>query len=509
MSITTQHDDYIKIAKKYNIPITHRGLWILCGHSSQRTQGWKLHISIVQSEAEALLHRIIPIFYEHSVSFKFAKNPIVLSLLNEGNFGNTQIGKFITIYPSSDTVAVHLATTLIELTSDLHGPEIITDLYLGGTVYARYGGFDPFFERNRLGQTKSVLFLPDGSYRPDNYTVPYLHPEFPCPFTSITDTLKNNNHDQKVIGSGYILLSVITKNPKGFVYLSLDVRLKNEANLVILKEGRKYCNTDSSDRDARDRLKHQANIHSDLCSLDCVPKCYEYFEFEGNGYLSIEYIDGIDLLRTYSETPYRMWSKKERHQKLNIMYKICQAIYDLHKMGYIHRDLTPRNIRIASNERIYLLDFELAWSQAHEGTPFMQGTPGFASPQQIDYKKPSFEDDIFSIGAVMIWMFLGIDPQHIPTEELLQRKERIEQLAGTPTALTNIIGKCLEPIEENRPSIKEIMNVIKQIQHNPTTHKKIVKIINFQEASNDSITIENVRNMVEQLMPDAIRYLSR
>src|SRR3954467_6261483 len=58
-------------------------------------QGWKLHLSATPRSAVEVLSSIK-----------------LLSAVNSGLFGISQIGKFITIYPSDDSHAVRLAVEL-------------------------------------------------------------------------------------------------------------------------------------------------------------------------------------------------------------------------------------------------------------------------------------------------------------------------------------------------------------------------------------------------------------
>ncbi len=102
---------------------------------------------------------------------------MTLEGLNEGNFGITQVGKCVTIYPESDTDSRKICNQLLDLTKGFHGPRINTDLRIGDVVYARYGGFTPVVKRNRLGETRRFIYNNDGGLVPDNYTMPLVFPE--------------------------------------------------------------------------------------------------------------------------------------------------------------------------------------------------------------------------------------------------------------------------------------------------------------------------------------------
>src|SRR5690242_10495664 len=74
--------------------------WVIFHRSSlSLEQGWKLHVSATIVSAVLVLDRVFPILIKEGVQFKVAANLRVLSDLNEGLAGLSQIGKFITVYP--------------------------------------------------------------------------------------------------------------------------------------------------------------------------------------------------------------------------------------------------------------------------------------------------------------------------------------------------------------------------------------------------------------------------
>ena len=91
-------DDYLWVLKQYRLDFTERGPWATVGKST-RVQGWKLHLSSIPTEAISLLISVIPILLKHGMSFKIATSEKVLGMLNEGELGATQVGKFVTVYP--------------------------------------------------------------------------------------------------------------------------------------------------------------------------------------------------------------------------------------------------------------------------------------------------------------------------------------------------------------------------------------------------------------------------
>ena len=66
------------------------------------SQGWKVHLSVVTRLAAKLIDVVVPHLLQRGVSFKISSSLKVTRQLNHGEGGLTQIGKLVTVYPSSD-----------------------------------------------------------------------------------------------------------------------------------------------------------------------------------------------------------------------------------------------------------------------------------------------------------------------------------------------------------------------------------------------------------------------
>ena len=148
---------YSNLLEKYGLKYHAIYPWLYVDNT-ERIQGWKLHLSTIVSEAQSLFDKILPLLKEKEVPFKIIQSRLTLEGLNEGNFGITQVGKCVTIYSENDIDSRKICDQLLDLTKGFHGPKINTDLRLGNIVYARYGGFNPIIERNRLGEARRYIY---------------------------------------------------------------------------------------------------------------------------------------------------------------------------------------------------------------------------------------------------------------------------------------------------------------------------------------------------------------
>ena len=83
-----------------------------------------------------------------------------------------------------------------------------------------------------------------------------------------------------------------------------------------------------------------------------------------------------------------------------------------HERGLVHRDLKPDNIIVGPDLRPHLLDFGLALSLAEAGGPRrgFEGTPLYASPEQVRARPLTAASDVFSLGSLMFKVLTGRPP---------------------------------------------------------------------------------------------------
>ena len=91
------------------------------------TQGWKIHVSATVLSAAEVFARCYPVLRKHQACFKVPGSLGFLASLNSGLRDFSQVGKFLTVYPSSIRQATELARELHDATRGLEGPRIPFD----------------------------------------------------------------------------------------------------------------------------------------------------------------------------------------------------------------------------------------------------------------------------------------------------------------------------------------------------------------------------------------------
>jgi serine/threonine protein kinase len=461
--------------------VTRRQNWAVVG-DAYPLQGWKLHVSSIQTDAVEILRRILPTLKASAVPFKVIRDEALLGLLNEGALGPTQVGKFATIYPPSNAAARRLAGTLVELTRGCRGPIVATDLRLGDVVYTRYGGFKPVIVRDRLGTRSLHIRDLEGRLQRDEYSIPYVPPRGRAnPFSSLLRSSKppeetsrrNGNRRGRLLGPGFLLLDVLKTDPKGCVYRGLALRDRESVAIWVVKEGRRWCLADHLGRDMRSRLQHQALVHARLRGRVPIPDAGEYFEADGHGYLPLSFLHGRALGQVVQDVmrmrPWGALRPERQRMLLEHLGGAIDAVDLLHRAGYVHRDLSAKNVFVADNGRVFLLDMELSHNLDDDSPPFGLGTPGFMSPQQQARGRPCTADDVYALGTLTLLVLTGLDPRRLLFAASSDRIEQWNALAsGTELRLVEMAARCVDRRPARRPSLHEMRAIVAERLASPT-----------------------------------------
>lgn len=146
-----------------------------------------------------------------------------------------------------------------------------------------------------------------------------------------------------------------------------------------------------------------------------IVNVYAFFEENNTAYIIMEYIDGV-LLKDYLEKQ----GKMEPQVALHIIDLIINAVKKIHSKGIIHRDISPDNIFISSEDAIKVFDFGAAQlNDSAEGKNCEKVIKvGYSAPEQYrDKSNQGFYTDIYSVGAILYQMLTGIKPMESTERE--------------------------------------------------------------------------------------------
>ena len=400
------------------------GTWIYVDkdRSLIPSKGWKLHISATPWSAADVLDRTLPILLSEDACFKFAASIDVLASINEGEGGLGQIGKFMTIYPNDDAQAVSLATRIHDATAGLGGPEVLTDRPLldGSLVHYRFGEFvgeleAPPDEGERFA-TDGVVPAPTTPAA----TKPDAEPADPFVEAGVAIPVQ-----KRLIGERYLVTATLYRSPRGSVHLAADLV---EPGTKILKRAARWARALPDGTDARDLLRKEAEVLEELAADRHFPTPAGLVE-QGDLYLALEHIEGPTLARLVSERAKRN-APLSLDELVPLGREVAAALEMMHSKGLVYRDLNPENVIVVANGEPRLIDLENASRAGHSSALFAVGSPGYASPQQLEGAPAAVTDDVYALGALLAFAATGREP----SEGL--------RLDGVDDRLAAIIERC-------------------------------------------------------------------
>lgn len=294
----------------------------------------------------------------------------------------------------------------------------------------------------------------------------------------------------KIFAGRYRIVKQIGRGGMADVYLAKDLILDGEE--VAVKVLRTNYQTDPI---AVARFQREARAMADLDHPHIV-RITDIGEEDGQQYLAMEYVAGLDLKR-YIKEHYPL----SNEEAVRIMGQILLAMRLAHTRGIVHRDLKPQNILLTPDGKAKVTDFGIAVAFAETSltqTNSMLGSVHYLSPEQARGSKATVQSDIYAMGIIFYEMLTG----HIPYDGdsavtiALQHFQKplpsvIAENPSVPQALENVIIKATAKKLTNRyRSVSEMyVDLSSSLSYNRRNESKLI----FDETSKaDTKTLPKV-----------------
>src|SRR5262249_53588241 len=145
--------------------------------------------------------------------------------------------------------------------------------------------------------------------------------------------------------------------------------------------------------------------HPGVCTIHDIDQHRE------QPFIVMEYLEGEtlrDKLRTRGLT---------MKEAVGYGVHIADVVSQTHRVGIVHRDISPTNLFITIDGRVKLLDFGIAKLLSRDSTVrgksnrlTLTGTVHYMSPEQALIRDVDARSDIFSMGVVLYEMLTGRRP---------------------------------------------------------------------------------------------------
>lgn len=157
---------------------------------------------------------------------------------------------------------------------------------------------------------------------------------------------------------------------------------------------------------SRRRFLHEAQAASALDHPGIIA-VHDFGQSDGHTFMALAYVDG----ETVSElAASRLLAFDEA---VRIIAAAADGIGHAHERQVIHRDVTGRNIMVARDGRVIVLDFGLAlaaWESRVTTTEVATGTVPYMAPEVIQGRSADARSDIYGLGVVLYEAVTGAFP---------------------------------------------------------------------------------------------------
>lgn len=185
----------------------------------------------------------------------------------------------------------------------------------------------------------------------------------------------------------------------------------------------------------------------------CIVEVYDYASDAEGPFYTMELLTGGDL---------RLRSPLSWRETCKLLADVCSALSLMHSRRYVHRDLTPLNVRCTADGRAKLFDFG---SMTQFGrVKHVVGTPPFVAPEAINGQSLDGQTDLYSLGATAYYALTRRHAYHARTlAELPELWASPPPVPSTfaldiPPALDTLVMALLNQTPSARPgSAAEVM----------------------------------------------------
>lgn len=207
--------------------------------------------------------------------------------------------------------------------------------------------------------------------------------------------------------AGFRIVRLLGSGGMGDVYLAEHPRLPRRNALKVLPT------EVSADSEYRARFNREADLASTLYHPNIVG-VHDRGEYEGQLWISMDYVDGVDAGRLLAE---RYPSGMPLDEVERIITALASALDYAHKQGLLHRDIKPANVMLThpydgdEQRRILLTDFGIARNiddiSGLTATNFTLGTVAYSAPEQLMGRHLDGRADQYALAATAHYLLTG------------------------------------------------------------------------------------------------------
>jgi len=173
--------------------------------------------------------------------------------------------------------------------------------------------------------------------------------------------------------------------------------------------------THRGDRELRALFHREARLAAGLSHRN-ITRVVEFGEDEGQPWLALELIDGLDLRRLCRRLP-----RRQLPVQLAVLVglEVAEALEHAHARGLVHRDVAPANVLISTDGDVKLTDFGVSKAETDPRltrTGVVRGNAWYLAPERLERGAVATpRSDLWSLGVMLFECITGARPHPAPT----------------------------------------------------------------------------------------------
>ena len=246
----------------------------------------------------------------------------------------------------------------------------------------------------------------------NSYSCPHCHKDFEierndsevvvCPHCNGMVSVPERDLEPGERLGGFEIVRLIGRGGMGNVYMAIQLSMNRPVALKVLLKSM------TTDKEALRQFLNEARVSGQMNHRNII-SAIDAGEVNDNYFLVTAFVDGADLERRLED---------DKHipdkEALDIALKIGDALnYAWCNYKLLHKDIKPGNIMTDSRGEVYLMDMgiaQFASETALDGQDHVLGSPFYMSPEQTMAMKLDWSSDLYSLGATLYHMIVGVPP---------------------------------------------------------------------------------------------------